>query len=108
MPAIRTTASKTQTKPRSWPPETQPLVEMARRLTPADLPEPPWVLHWTAPTRIGQVNVPGGPCVKVTGNEVWLRGIQRDVDRGPGGARAKYGAIQYDLKALARVLAKRA
>jgi hypothetical protein len=65
-------------------------------LSPASLPEPPWVLAYTPG---GQGTHPtGGPFLTVHNNEGFLRALKRDMSRGPNGPRGR--AVTEDLKLL--------
>lgn len=57
----------------------------ALALQPCDLPEVPFELM--------QAQI-------VVGKEKFLESLQRDIKRGPKGPRARFGALQADVKAL--------
>lgn len=46
-----------------------------------------------------------GPAATVTDHAKYLRTLQADIRRGPSGPRARYGALQDDLRRLQRTLA---
>ncbi len=63
----------------------QELIDWALALEPCDLPDVPFQLHKS------QV---------VIGKDKFLTSIKRDIKKGPKGARARFGALQSDVKAL--------
>lgn len=68
--------------------EMQELVNWALALKPEDLPEVPFILHQAQ---------------TVVDREKFLRFIQRDLEKGPQGTRARLGTIQEDVKALWKI-----
>lgn len=77
---------------------------MVGRLSLEDLPQAPWALHTAPAVQIGRTYVRAAPYARVTDNEAWLEGIKTDLEQGPGGARSRSGALERDLRALARIL----
>lgn len=66
----------------------QELMDWALALKPCDLPEPPFVLHQSH---------------TVIGREKFLTALQRDIEKGPAGTRARMGTVQKDVKALWKI-----
>ena len=58
------------------------LMSWALKLEAGDLPPVPWKLNI---------------CSTVTGNEKFLKSLQRDIKKGPKGERARFGALQDDV-----------
>lgn len=65
------------------------LVDWALSLEPSDLPEVPF-----------QLNV----CTKVTGKKIFLEALKRDIRKGIKGERARFGALQDDIRNLYKLI----
>lgn len=61
------------------------LYEWCQTVTPDQLPECPFALSSTS---------------TIVDKAVWLHSLQGDARRGPNAARAKWGALQQDLRDL--------
>ena len=68
-----------------WPAETRTLIE---RFIISPIPQAPFQLN---------------PCTRVINAEMFYAVLRREIEAGPRGARARYGALQADLADLAKL-----
>jgi hypothetical protein len=71
-------------------------------VTPEDLPQVPWVLHYSPPKKIGNSEFRGGPFARVLDNEKFLNALKHDVSMGPSGPRGN--SLLQDLAALRKAV----
>jgi len=71
-----------QGKSEAWPAEVQTLID--------------WFLTSPTPEAPFQLN----SCTRVVNSELFYAALQREIETGPRGPRARYGALQDDLRNL--------
>ena len=74
-----------QSKSEAWPAEVKTLVD--------------WFLTATTQEAPFQLN----SCTRVINSELFYAALRREIERGPSGARARYGTLQGDLVDLAKL-----
>ena len=91
---------------RRWSKEFESLAQRVLDLRPGDLPDVPWILKESVTVQVGRSTFPGGPYMRITDNAAFLGTIQRDVQAGPDGPRARMGTLYEDLEAITRKVGK--
>jgi hypothetical protein len=69
----------------AWPPDVKSLID--------------WFLISTTPEAPFHLN----SCTRVINSEVFYAALRREIEAGPRGTRARYGALQSDLRDLAKL-----